>query len=367
MWEQLLDAIGYLSVLLTPALLVAGIWQGEPSFAAAMVLLVFPLARGLFGGLPAGRPVVWRESIATFLDRLPVLYALALLAAVAVVVERLASGLYLQPTQGGGRARRRWVWMLLATCIAHELIHRRDVKLARLGHCILGLAGYPVLGMEHPTHHARAGDTTNAEWPRLDESVWQFAGRRLRRVLATTYAPGGALWDRRSINRTLQGVRLATAVMAATWLAFALFGGWTGFLLYLGVMLGVAFGIQVITYIQHWGLGDDSMNEQASSGRGWEDDCRFQAWITLNMSLHDSHHGDSRIPYYRLSLAPDSPRLPAGYVLLMVSCLVPGLWRKLMRPALEHWRRRPFDSRSSGRHLTCFKLYGKEEATRIKR
>ena len=78
------------------------------------------------------------------------------------------------------------------------------------------------------------------------------------------------------------------------------------------MMVGVAFGVQLITYIQHWGLGDDSIPDRIAYGRGWEEDCRFQAWVTLSISLHDQHHRDSRRPYYRLELSPDSPRLTCG-------------------------------------------------------
>jgi hypothetical protein len=36
-----------------------------------------------------------------------------------------------------------------------------------------------------------------------------------------------------------------------------------------------------------------------------------------------------------------SPRLPAGYVLLLVASFIPPLWRWLMIPALENWLRDP--------------------------
>ena len=120
----------------------------------------------------------------------------------------------------------------------------------------------------------------------------------------------------------------------------------------------MAFGVQLITYIQHWGLGDDSIPDRVAFGRGWEEDCQFQAWVTLKISLHDEHHRDSRRPYYQLELAPDSPRLPASYVLLMFASLVPAVWRRVMEPALAHWLARPTNPLSAGRRLTCFGLHG---------
>jgi hypothetical protein len=43
----------------------------------------------------------------------------------------------------------------------------------------------------------------------------------------------------------------------------------------------------------------------------------------------------------RLAPHPMSPRLPAGYVLLLVASFIPPLWRWLMIPALENWLRDP--------------------------
>ena len=68
------------------------------------------------------------------------------------------------------------------------------------------------------------------------------------------------------------------------------------------------------------------------------------------------HHLEPRLPYYRLQLAPDSPRLPAGYVMLMFLALVPSIWRRAMEPALTRWFEQPAEPMSAGRRLTCFGL-----------
>jgi hypothetical protein len=87
----------------------------------------------------------------------------------------------------------------------------------------------------------------------------------------------------------------------ATAVTIAVLVGGRGLVAYAAVAVGVAYG------------------------RGWEEDCRIQAWITMNVSLRDGHHRDSRLPCYRLGMRPDSPRLPAIYVLLMFASLVPPL------------------------------------------
>ena len=152
-------------------------------------------------------------------------------------------------------------------------------------------------------------------------------------------------------------MRLSFAVTAASWALFTLSMGATGFVMYLGLVAGVAFGIQLINYLQHWGLGDDSIADADLRNLAWEDDCLFQAFITLHLSFHQSHHQSSRLPYYRVELAADSPKLPAGYVLLMLVCLFPRWWFRIMLPVLAHWKRQPECSPAAGRRLTCFAAY----------
>ena len=167
-----------------------------------------------------------------------------------------------------------------------------------------------------------------------------------------------ALPSGRERHATASATRLRWALLATVGMAaaFAAIAGWRGALLFGLLAVGVAFGVQIITYIQHWALGQDSLGNAVGYGRGWEDDCQFQAWITLNISLHDVHHREARLPYYRLQLSPDSPRLPAGYVMLMFASLLPPVWRRAMEPALARWFESPAEPMSAGRRLTCFGL-----------
>lgn len=344
-------ALGYTSIFVTPALLLAGLWLDVPALAFAAVMLVYPGLRCFVGCVRPGDTPLWREDTATVLDRLPIVYAMLLVTVMGLVLRHLA-GRVASPNLPIGLSL--WVTLLFATCVAHELIHRQGALDRALGQCVAGIAGYPVLVLEHLAHHARAGDTRRAEWPRVDEGAWCFATRRLARILADAYGTTSTFWNRRSPGPALRGVRLATAMWMTTLLLFWHAAGLAGVMLYAAVSAAVALGVQLINYIQHWGLGDDRLGSRAAEGHAWEDDCRFQAWVTLGISLHRAHHRDSRRPYYRIALESDSPRLPAGYLVLMVLCLFPALWRRVMLPALEHWERHPQLPRSPGRRLHCF-------------
>lgn len=342
--RQALEASGYLAIFIAPGLLLLGVWIDQPSLAFGTVMLVFPLLRGVFGGTRP-RGFRWNETIATSLDRLPVVHALVFVAAVAAVLEHVHAGAIDRGSKAVGLGLSLWVAMLLATCVAHELIHRRSRFDALVGHCLAGIAGYPFLGREHLIHHGRAGETRSPQWPRVNETVWKFTSRRVPFVL-------------RDAAHAVGASRLWFSATLATGLAFGIAGGANGLAAYMVAAAGVGLFMQILTYVQHWGLGDDHVDGADRVHYAWEDDCRFQAWVTLNISLHQAHHRASRLPYYRLVLADDSPRLPSGYVVMMLICLVPNWWRKLMRPALEHWKARPANPRSPGRSLTCFAAYG---------
>lgn len=354
---QLGMAMGYLSILLMPVLFALGVWLEHPYFAFGTVMLVFPLARTVFGAYRQPVPIVWHEAIATFLHRLPLLYGIVLMVSVVLVLGSMIAGGAPSPAQALGIGLSLWMTMFFATCVAHDLLHRRSAGDARVGHLVAGLAGYPFLGLEHLLHHGRLGDVARAECPRNDESVWHFSGRRFRQVARDALGAGGAFWHRGGADPRPRRLRGAAAVSLATWAAFSWAGGWAGFFIYLGTIVGVAFGTQLVTYLQHWGLGADSPADRGAQDLAWEDDCLFQAWVTLHISFHQSHHRSPRLPYYRVAMTPDSPRQPASYLLLMPVCLFPGLWRKLMLPVLEYWQQWPQSPQSAGRRLTCFSYY----------
>ena len=353
MQRQWILASGYLVTLLPPVLLTCGVLTELPYLAIGAVLLVIPLLRVVFGEME-GPPPDWHESVATALDRLPIVAGLVHTAAVLAVLIALQSGLLVSTGELIGAGLSLWITLLIATCPAHELIHRRSSTESRAGHWLAGLAGYPPLGFEHLGHHAAGHHATDIEWPAKEDSVWRFAGRRLKAVLtgawqvASCSSMGG--YPAACRRRLLQ----ATAVSAVTALAFGLIGGVSGLLMYLASALGVAFGFQVITYLQHWGLRPVGGASDASPAIAWEDSCRFQAWLTLHVSFHQAHHDAARLPFYRLSLRPGSPRHPAGYVVLMVICLVPPLWTRLMTPVLDRWIANPGASVPRKRRLTCF-------------
>jgi alkane 1-monooxygenase len=256
MVRQWFIAAGYLAIYLMPGLLLAGAYLGKPWLAFGVVVIVFSLCRLVFGAMPARAPE-WSESVATFLDRLPLAYP-AVFAASALWSLWLMDASAATSVDWLGHGMSLWMTALFGTCVVHELIHRRGRVQAVTGHALAGMCGYPLLGAEHLAHHARPGDADRAEVPRRHESVWRFGVRRLARIGREFLGPGAAVWTRGHATATMVRVRWAMLASVVTASAFTVIAGWLGALLFGLVAVGVAFGVQIITYIQHWALGDDS-------------------------------------------------------------------------------------------------------------
>jgi alkane 1-monooxygenase len=357
--RELLRASGYLTVFFPPALLVAGIAIGHEWLACAAVFAVSPFLRALFGDVDEQGSDSWSEQASTVLDLLPVVYALVFPVCLAVTLWLIHGGALQGAGAWVGAGASLWTCFIFATVIGHELVHQRRSGRARLGRAIAGVVGYPVLGHEHMPHHATSGNVADAEWPARDESVWRFAARRVLRV-ARSAIEYDAVLSQRLGGRWRGGLAEAVAFTAGTWAAFAVAGGLAGALLYGILVVGVWFAMQAITYLQHWGLGDDSVSEAREGQYGWEDGCRLQAWMTLSISFHQAHHHAPSRPYYMATPATGSPRLPAGYVFLLVAALMPPLWRRLMGPALARWKDDPAAQLKPGRRLIC--IYDSESA-----
>jgi fatty acid desaturase len=354
MWKQRFAAMGYLSIFVLPVLLVLGAYIGEPALAMGTALIAYPAARAVFGSYR--RPPVWREGLASLLHALPLLYALALLGAVALLLLTLKIETSATALDRLGLGGSLALTLLFATCPAHELLHRREVRHARVGAWLAGLAGYPCLCIEHRHHHSFAPSLSATESPQWDESVWTFSARRIAAVAREVNQLCGLSAGPSRTALVARHAREAFLVTAISWALFTACAGWVGFLLYAFAVLIVTLGMQVMTYIQHWGLAADSITD-ARPQMAWEDDCQFQAWVTLHISFHQSHHRQPTLPFYRLGMAADAPRLPAGYIVLIVVCLIPSIWRLLMRPAMDYWVRQPLKPLSSGHRLSCFHVY----------
>lgn len=347
---SMVRASGFLTIFIPPAVVCASTAPSLPAFALLVLVVLLPLLRVFFGDTEGSAPE-WSESIATILHVLPELCALAYAAAVGIVIGSLLtrqwSHISLAWLSGS-----LWAGFLFGSCVAHELIHRNGWRPRNMGRILSGIIGYPLLEHDHHIHHLRNGDVAAAECASESETVWTFSLRRLRTVIPSAIELDKSMAARRG-HVLAGGLPLAGLTTVVTSAGFAWAAGPRGLLAYFVAAILTAWSLQAITYIQHWGLNNEQ--EPSASASSWEDRCTLQAWLTLGISFHQSHHQATSVPYYRQEVAAASPKAPAGYVILLFACLVPPLWRALMTPSLRRWKTEGGSQPTAGRRLICLR------------
>jgi alkane 1-monooxygenase len=231
-----------------------------------------------------------------------------------------------------------WIVVSLNTAIAHELIHAGRPIDRALGVMLDATVGYFHFPEEHLSHHERTGHYVGGDAAKPGTSIYRFALTRYWRTFGDAWA-----FERSRLQR-LGKSWYANRLLGRGMVPFAIgavfyhFAGWTGLVFYCAQVVGAAFSVQAITYLQHWGLSQLKTPEVEDYGFSWEDGCWMQACVTLNHAYHGQHHLNLRQPYYKLSLPKDALCLPASYPVMFLMALYPPVFTKVMTARLERWR-----------------------------
>jgi len=227
----------------------------------------------------------------------------------------------------------------LGIVIGHELVHRRDRTLYRLGKCLLGTVLYTHFAVEHVRgHHARVGTDADPASARQGQSVYAFIPRSIIRQFRSAWdletrrlaRAGQGAWTLR--NEVLVGWGLQAAWLAGI---AAVFG-----LEVMGVMIAVAALaftlLEVVNYIEHYGLrrypGPDGRLEPVRAHHSWNSDHRVSRSLLFELPRHTDHHMNGGRPYQTLRSIAGAPQLPAGYPSMVLLALLPPLWFRVMDP-----------------------------------
>ena len=328
-----LKAAAYLLAWVVPLLIPVGYMLDVTCLATVTFFVVFPVL-----GWIVGQDQTATEATSALFKWERAYYKAVPLVYVPIAYVCLGYGAYVVMTDpmpiwsSVAMVFSMYVVAACATAVAHELMHHRewiDKCAARL---LWGLTGYGWYQSEHWTHHAHAGDVVIGSTPCAGESVYHFAWRNTFQGIRNARQ-----WERRYTFRSRYLAENGGLTMAI-FLGMAWTLGWRGALLYAGLAVFCVFVVQVITYIQHYGL-----ESQQAQTRGvqvaWRDNCFVGNAMSLNINHHSHHHAAPSLPYYRLLTDASAPRLPASYALMFLVALVPRAWRALMDPRLARFRR----------------------------
>jgi alkane 1-monooxygenase len=230
--------------------------------------------------------------------------------------------------------------------VAHELVHRGSRTERLLGHVLLLTVGYVHWGIEHVHGHhrwvatprdpvsARQGQTVYGFLPRAiwgeARGAWTIEARRLARLgLPALHARNRLLWGFAFEGALLVGLGVGWGAKVA--------------LVWLGAGLVAVALLQVINYVEHYGLerrqDGAGRYERVSPAHSWDSSEWLSNKLLFNLQRHADHHAHAGRPFQLLRHVEGSPQLPTGYAGMVLVALVPPLWFWIMDPRLEACRR----------------------------
>lgn len=325
-----------------------------PVFAASTLLPAALLALGAqWGGIWLMAGLFWMFALSLLLDQLlplveaeapegaefPAADALLMgLAVSALLLLGIAAQAAAAPTLTTGEKAALLVatglWLgQIAHPAAHELIHRADRRLFRLGVLV-----YSALLIGHHAsshrliHHRFVATRDDPASARRGEGFWRF----LLRASVGGFRAGYRAESARPHRLHPYAIYLALAAAGlATGYAF---GGWTGLVVWALLGSHAQLQIHLSDYVQHYGLSrrvTDGRAEPVGPAHSWNTAHWVSSALLLNAPRHSDHHANPARPYPALRLPADAPRLPWPLPLAALIALVPPFWRRLMRPHLS--------------------------------
>lgn len=284
-------------------------------------------------------------------DGLLLVIALAHFVAMPLVVRMVAGP---GDLSAGGRfavflAMGLWLGQV-ANPAAHELIHRSDRRLFRLGAAMFSslLFGHHT-SAHRLVHHRHVASPDDPNSARAGESFWHF----LPRAWAGSFRKGlRAESTRRQGRAGIHPYLWYGAGSAAALFTGWIVAGWPGVAVWLALAFHAQVQLLLSDYVQHYGLMrrtlPDGRMEPVAPAHSWNAPHWFSAGMMLNAPLHSDHHAHPARPYpgLRLPVRQQAPRLPLPLPLCCTLALMPRLWRRLIDPQLARWHDQTADPSS---------------------
>ncbi len=318
-------------------LVMASLWGGLWVWLALAYMALASVALDSLGPWVAENPQTPDPQEFPAADLLLVVLGLGALALLPILVRVIAgAGEFSLLTRAALFAAGGLWFGQVAHPAAHELIHRSGRFLNGLGVAVYALLMFGHHASAHRlVHHRFVGSNQDPNSARLGESFYHF----LRRAWLGSFRAG--LVAERAL-RAGKGpnpyVFYAAGGLFGLGLGFVL-AGWAGLLVWLG--FGLHFGAQVLLsdYVQHYGLTRGQMAgrlEPVGQLHSWNAPHWFSQAMMLNAPRHSDHHAHPKRPFPALRLEDNAPILPWPLPVACLVALYPALWRRRMRPIVQH-------------------------------
>ncbi|MEM6292829.1 MAG: alkane 1-monooxygenase [Myxococcota bacterium] len=231
--------------------------------------------------------------------------------------------------------------------IAHELMHRKSRFEQGLAEVLMGSVTYTHFCVEHVYgHHRHVATPLDSASSRYNESVYAFLPRSLLGGLLSAWRIENKRAKKQGISRFSPRHRMVRygVTQLVVYGALALALGPIALAYWAGQSLTAMVVLEVINYIEHYGLQRRELSpgryERVKPWHSWNASHRITNWLLFNLQRHSDHHYLASRPYFNLRHYDDVPQLPAGYATMILTALVPPLWRAVMNPRVEAWTRK---------------------------
>ncbi len=234
-----------------------------------------------------------------------------------------------------------------AIVVAHELIHRKSRWMVALGRLMLCTVLYEHFYIEHVRGHhlrigteldpatARFGETYAEFWrrtvPAQFESAWRLEAKRLGDE------------DMRWNDPRLLGSAVVHGLLAGAALAIGFYAafGPAALVFFLAQAYGAVRLLEAVNYFEHYGLRRQGRKVRPVDS--WDSDSWFTLFALVGLSRHADHHAYAARPFQALRTWEESPKLPAGYVVMVLMVIFDNpRARRLLGEELERRRLGPF-------------------------
>jgi alkane 1-monooxygenase len=344
-----IKAIGYLAAFAVPALMPLSAWLGQ-FYSAVNIAAILPIVV-LYVVLPVLDYLIGRDAhnpdaaSSALLERQSYYKALTLMC-VPIYLATLFYSAHVFCT-GGLSIWGQIAWTLsqgvvggvLAINVAHELIHKSNKLEQTAGGVLLASVCYGGFKIEHVRgHHVHVSTPLDASSARLGQTVYGFVAQAVpRNMLAAIKLEANRLnklglsaWHYR--NEFLQWMMVSILIASA----LTYLWGIAGLLFFIGQSIGAFVSLEVINYIEHYGLSREKLAdgrfERTTHLHSWNSNYLLTNLILFQLQRHSDHHENPKRRYQSLVHYDESPQLPGGYASMFLLALVPPLWFSIIDP-----------------------------------
>ena len=219
---------------------------------------------------------------------------------------------------------------------AHEFIHRKSKFLRGLGIFLLSVCFYSHFRIEHIYgHHMHVATLNDPATARKGENFYAFLIRCVFLSIASAWSIEKNILLSKNIsifnykNRMFQYFIFHLTVLVTCFT----FAGFKGIIFIFAYALVSIILLEVVEYIQHYGLIRDNTNnklEKYNQSHSWNSRHSIADWSTFNLGLHSEHHSIANKEYPLLSHDEKPKEMPANYPTMILMALIPPIWFMVM-------------------------------------